>query len=141
MRRKVLFVCMHNSARSQMAETLLNALHGDRYEAFSAGIEPTGINPYVLEALAEIGIDISAQRSKSLEEFRGEEFQYVVTLCDEAKEACPFFPGEKIIHKGFPDPSQFEGTRDEILEKVRRVRDGIKDWIANELVGNLAECG
>ena len=129
MKKKVLFICTHNSARSQMAEGFLNALYGDRYEGYSAGIEPAKINPYAVKVMAEIGIDISTHRSKSIEEFRGENFDYVVTVCDHAKEACPFFPGEKVLHKGFKDPSEFKGTEDEMLEKVRGVRDEIKDWI------------
>jgi len=116
-----------------MAEGFLNALKEDRYEAYSVGIEPSRINPYAVKAMAEVGIDISTHRSKSIEEFRGESFDYVVTVCDLAKEACPFFPGERILHKDFEDPSEFKGTEDEILEKVRDVRDEIKDWIEKTL--------
>ena len=90
--KRVLFICTHNSARSQMAEGFLNALYGDRYKGYSAGIEPTKVNPYVIKAMAEMGIDFSKQRSKGLEEFRDQNFDYVVTVCDHAKEACPFFP-------------------------------------------------
>jgi arsenate reductase len=129
MKKKVLFICMHNSARSQMAEGFLKTLYGDRYEGFSAGIEPTQVNPYAVKVMAEIGIDISMQRSKSIEDFRGKTFNYVATVCDHAKETCPFFPGEKILHRGFEDPSDFKGTEDEILKRVRHVRDEIKDWI------------
>lgn len=129
MKKTVLFLCTHNSARSQIAEALLNTLPGDRYKARSAGITPTKINPYVVKAMAEIGIDISKNRSKSIEEFRGENFNYVVTVCDSAKEACPFFPGEKVIHKAFEDPSQFTGSEEEIMNGVRRVREEIKDWL------------
>ena len=130
MKKKVLFICTHNSARSQMAEGFLNALYGDRYEGFSAGIEPSHVNPYAVKAMAEIGIDISTHRSKSIEDFREKNFNYVVTVCNHAKEACPFFPGEKILHKDFEDPSSFKGSEDEILEEIRRVRDEIKDWIS-----------
>jgi len=129
MKKKVLFICTHNSARSQIAEGFLNALYGSSYEAHSAGIEPTSVNPYAIKVMAEIGIDISAHRSKGMEEFRGENFAYVVTVCDHAKEACPFFPGETILHRGFDDPSEFTGTEDEILAEIRRVRDEIKGWI------------
>ena len=129
LKKKVLFICTHNSARSQMAEGLLNALYGDRYKAYSAGIEPTKVNPYAVEVMAEIGIDLSRQRSKSIEEFREKNFDYVITLCDHAKEACPFFPGEKILHKSFEDPSKFKGTEEEILEETRRIRDEIKYWL------------
>ena len=129
MSEKVLFVCTHNSARSQVAEAFLNLLYGDRYEGYSAGVTPTKVNPYVVKAMAEIGIDISGNRSKSIEEFRGENFKYVVTVCDGAREACPFFPGEKIIHQAFEDPSQFKGSEEEILKQVRRVRDEVREWI------------
>ena len=129
MKKKVLFICTHNSARSQIAEGLLNALHGDRYEAYSAGIEPTTINPHATKAMSEIGVDISKQRAKSIEEFRGKKFDYVVTVCDQAKETCPFFPGGAILHKSFEDPAQFKGTEEEILAKIRHVRDEIKGWI------------
>jgi arsenate reductase len=129
MKNSVLFLCTHNSARSQMAEALLNTLNGDKYEAYSAGIMATRINPYVVKAMAEIGIDISKNRSKSIEEFRRKNFNYVVTVCDNAKEACPFFPGEKIIHKSFDDPSQVKGSEEEIMKQTRRVRDEIKEWL------------
>jgi arsenate reductase len=125
----VLFICMHNSARSQMAEAFLNALCGDKYEAKSAGITPTQINSYVAKAMGEIGIDLSTHRSKSILKFQGKTFDYVVTVRDAAREACPFFPGEKEMHKSFPDPSTFKGTEEEILRKVRVVRDEIKDWV------------
>lgn len=120
-----------------MAEGFLNALHGSRYEGYSAGIQATKVNPYVLKVMAEIGIDISMQRSKNIEKFRGKNFDYVVTVCDQARETCPFFPGEKILHKSFEDPSAFKGTEDEILVQVRRVRNEIKDWI-DETFGKKA---
>ena len=129
MKKRVLFICTHNSARSQMAEGLLNAFYGDKYEGYSAGITPTRVNPYVVKSMAEIGIDISRNRSKSIEEFRGENFNYVVTVCDSAREACPFFPGEEVIHKSFDDPSRFKGSEEEILKQVRRVRQEINEWI------------
>ena len=129
MKKQVLFLCTHNSARSQMAEGLLNAFHGELYEGYSAGVTPTEVNPYVIKAMAEIGIDISGNRSKRIEEFRGTTFNYVVTVCDSAKEACPFFPGEKVIHKAFHDPNQFTGSEEEIMKGVRRVRKEIKEWI------------
>jgi arsenate reductase len=114
-----------------MAEGLLNHHYRDKYEGYSAGIEATQVNPYVVKAMAEIGIDISNQRSKSIEEFHGETFDYVVTVCDHAKETCPFFPGKIILHKGFDDPSPFTGTEEEILKQVKRVRDEIKKWITD----------
>ena len=129
-KKKVLFICTHNAARSQMAEGLLRALYGDRYEACSAGTQPSKINPHAVKAMDEIGIDISSHRSKSLEELRGKKIDYVVTVCDQAKEACPFFPGAgTYLHQSFDDPSQFQGTNDEILARVRQVRNEIKNWI------------
>ena len=129
-KRKVLFICTHNSARSQMAEGLLNFLYGDRYEAHSAGTNPSGVSPYAIKVMAEIGVDISKHRSKSIEEFRGIEFDYVVTVCDHAKETCPFFPGGKrYLHKGFKDPSETKSDENRILGEFRKVRDEIKEWI------------
>ena len=129
MKKKVLFICTHNSARSHMAEGFLNALYGERYKAYSAGIEPTKVNSYVVKVMAEVGIDISTHRSKSINEYSDKQFNYVVTVCDSAKKACPFFPGDKILHQSFEDPSHFTGKEEEILEKVRRIRDDIKDWV------------
>ncbi|MFA5364009.1 MAG: arsenate reductase ArsC [Candidatus Bathyarchaeia archaeon] len=129
MKKRVLFLCTHNSARSQMAEAFLNMLRADKYEAYSAGVTPTKVNHHVVKAMAEDGVDISKNRSKSIEEFRHEKFNYVVTVCDTAKEACPFFPGEKIIHKQFNDPSGFKGSEEEIMKQVRQVRDEIKEWV------------
>jgi arsenate reductase len=130
-KRKVLFICTHNSARSQMAEGLLRTMYGDRYEAYSAGTKPTGVHPLAVRVMAEIGIDISHHRSKSVVEFLGAEFDYVVTVCDRAKESCPFFPGAReYIHVGFDDPAGFSGTEEESLSVFRRVRDEIKKWIS-----------
>ena len=112
-----------------MAEAFLNKLCGDKYEAKSAGVTPTQINSYVAEVIAEIGIDLSTHRSKSILEFQGETFDYVITVCDSARETCPFFPGKKEIHKSFPDPSAFKGKEEEILRKVKIVRDEIKEWV------------
>jgi arsenate reductase len=143
--KTVLFICTHNSGRSQMAEALLNHLCGDRYHAKSAGVTPTGINPYVAKAMAEIGIDLSTHRSKSIMEFQGTTFDYVTTVCDAARENCPFFPGEIQIDKSFPDPAAFTGTDEEIMRKVRVVRDEIKSWVestfckGNLLKGDLSE--
>jgi arsenate reductase len=112
-----------------MAEAYLNKLYGEGYEAYSAGIEPAKINPYVVKVMAEINIDLSKARSKSIEEFRGEVFDYVVTVCDYAREVCPFFPGEVILHKGLRDPSTFKGSEEEILDETRKIRDEIKEWL------------
>lgn len=128
--KKVLFLCTHNSARSQMAEGLLRSMYGDKYEVFSAGTEVTKVNPFVAKSMAQIGIDLSSHRSKSIEEFKNQEIDTVVTVCDNAKEACPFFAGAKeVIHQSFSDPSQFTGTETEILEQVAVVRDEIRTWI------------
>jgi len=130
MKKKVLFVCTHNSARSQMAEAFLNSSYGDRYEASSAGTEPTGINPRVVEAMKEIGFDLSRNRSKSVDEFMDQRINLVVTLCDDARETCPFFPGGlKRDHQGFKDPGACSGSDEEILVCVRRIRDEIGDWV------------
>jgi len=129
-KQKVLFICTHNSARSQMAEAFLNTLFPEHYEAYSAGTHPGKLNPYVVKALQEIGIDISKNRTKSIDEFKGKRFDIVVTVCDQAKEECPYFPyAIQYIHKGFEDPSTFTGTDEEILKKVRKLRDEIEEWI------------
>ncbi len=130
-KRRVLFLCSHNSARSQMAEGLLRSLYGDRYDAFSAGTQATFVQPLAIQALKEIGVDISHHRSKSLQEFVGKPFYVVVTVCDSAKEACPFFPGaKKQLHQDFPDPTDVRGTPEERLNAFREARDQLKKWIA-----------
>jgi arsenate reductase len=127
---KVLFICTRNSARSHIAEGLVNALHGDRYHAFSAGTEPSALNPYAVRVMQEIGIDISDHRSKSVDEFMDQDLDCVVTVCDHAKESCPFFPGgRKTMHKGFQDPASVVGTEAEKLQVFRRVRDEMRDWV------------
>ncbi len=129
-KKRVLFIYTRNSSRSQMAEGLLRGLYGERYEACSAGTKPSMVNPYAIKVMAEIGIDISRHGSKSVDEFRRMDFDYVVTVCDHAKETCPVFPGAlKYIHHGFEDPSEFDGTEEEILEGFRHVRDEIRSWI------------
>ncbi|MBP2656930.1 MAG: arsC2 [Firmicutes bacterium] len=136
MQKNILFLCTHNSARSQMAEGLLRSLMGDEYEAFSAGTKPGQVNSFVVRAMAEIGIDLSSHRSKHLNEFISQDFDYIVTVCDNAKEECPYFAGgKKVIHHSFPDPSAFQGTDDEIMSGVRSVRDEIKRWILDEFGG------
>lgn len=125
--RSVLFVCTHNSARSQMAEGLLRDLRGDRYRVESAGTEATRVHPLAVAAMAEIGIDISQQRSKAVEEFAGARFDCVVTVCDQAREACPVFPGAtEQLHWSLPDPSQATGSEEERLAAFRRVRDELR---------------
>jgi arsenate reductase len=129
-KQKILFVCTHNSARSHMAEGLVNAFYGDRLEAQSAGTEPSQVNPLAVRIMAEIGIDISGHHSKGVEEFLDQDFEYVVTVCDHANETCPFFPGGKErIHRGFKDPAAVEGNEDEKLAVFRQVRDEIRNWV------------
>jgi len=139
-KKRVLFVCVHNSARSQMAEAFLDALAGDRFEAHSAGLEPGVLNPLAVEAMKEIGIDISQNKTKSVFDLfkKGELFSYVVTVCDAASaETCPIFPGlvTKTIHWSFADPSAFTGTHEEQPEQMRKVRDEIKRTIEEWLRG------
>jgi len=132
-KKRVLFICTHNAARSQMAEGLLRALYGNRYEVFSAGTEPGRVSPYAIKVMAEIGIDIGAHRAKSLQEFLNQKFDYVVTVCDHAKESCPYFPGgKKILHQSFEDPSTLTGSEEEIMAGFRRIRDEIRHWIEEE---------
>lgn len=127
--KTVLFLCTHNSARSQMAEAYLNKLYGDKYDAKSAGTHPTEINPYVVKVMAEEAIDLSDARSKSVEKYLDRNFDLVVTVCDDARESCPVFPGEELIHKSFRDPSGIKGSKEEILVQIREIRDEIKEWI------------
>lgn len=134
-KKRILFICTHNSARSQIAEGLVNSLYNEKYKAFSAGIEPTRINPFAIKVMAEIGIDISNQGSKSLEEFINQDFDWVITVCDNANENCPFFPGgKKRIHKGFKDPTAVTGNDIEKLTAFRTVRDKILGWIKENIV-------
>jgi arsenate reductase len=129
-KKRILFVCTQNSARSQMAEGLMRFLYGDRYEVFSAGTESYRVNPYAIQAMDRANIDIRAHRSKSIDEFNGEEMDYVVTVCDKAKENCPYFPGGKILlHQSFSDPAAVSGSDEQILAEFERVRDEIKIWI------------
>ncbi len=122
---RVLFLCTHNSSRSQMAEGLLRACGGVTYAVFSAGTQPRVVHPLATKVMREIGIDISDQRAKSLEEFRAQPpMDLVVTVCDEAAEACPYFPNARLqVHWGFPDPSRVEGSEEERLAAFRHIRD------------------
>lgn len=126
-KKRVLIPCTGNSARSQMAEGLLRNSSRDQYEVFSAGTKPVGLNPNAVKVMSEIGIDISGHRSKSVEEFAGQEFDYVITVCDNAKESCPIFPGSGMrLHHSFEDPANVPDA--EKLQTFRRVRDQIKLW-------------
>jgi len=123
---RVLFLCTHNSARSQMAEGLLRAHGGPRFEAFSAGTVATEVRPLAIRAMAEIGIDLGDQTSKEVATFDGQEFDFVVTVCDDAREACPYFPGAKVqLHWSFEDPAAATGSEEARLDVFRRVRDQI----------------
>ncbi|WP_155877271.1 arsenate reductase ArsC [Desulfuromonas sp. AOP6] len=127
MKKKVLFLCTHNSCRSQMAEGLVNHDLGDRITAFSAGTEATRVNPLAAKVMAEIGIDLSGHSSKTLDQFFAEFFDYVITLCGDANEKCPlFFGGVERLHMGFEDPSRLPGSEEEVLPEYRRVRDEIR---------------
>ena len=136
---RVLFICVHNAGRSQMSEAFLNYYGGDRFDAQSAGLEPGELNPLVVEAMAEIGIDISQNKTKSVFDIwkSGELFQYVIAVCDaESAEKCPIFPGPTMrLHWSFHDPSKLTGTYEQKLEKIRQIRDEIaakiQEWLAS----------
>ncbi len=131
-RKKVLFICTHNSARSQMAEGILKSLYSDRFDVFSAGSEPTSVNPLAVQAMSEIGIDISHSRSKHVNEFVGKEFDLVVSLCNGGAETCPFVPGAKrYIHHAFLDPAASSDSA-KASALFRKVRDELTEWISME---------
>jgi arsenate reductase (thioredoxin) len=137
-KQRVLFICVHNSARSQMAEAFLKQLADDRFEVESAGIEPGKLNTIVVDAMQETGIDISQNKTKGVFDLyqQGRQYDYVIAVCDESQSsACPVFPGKaQQLHWAFPDPSKFEGTNEQKLEKVRLVRDSIKQKIQKWLL-------
>jgi arsenate reductase (thioredoxin) len=133
--KRVLFLCTHNSARSQMAEGLLRTLAGSQFDVFSAGTEATFVRPLAFKAMQEIRIDISRHESKALERYLNDHFDYVITVCDSANEACPFFAGAKQrLHWSFPDPSQAQGTEEDQLKVYREVRDAIRAKIEEVLL-------
>jgi arsenate reductase len=124
---KVLFLCTENACRSQMAEGLVNQDLAGEAQAFSAGVRPSRVNPRAVQVMAELGIDIRPQRSKSVAELAAEPFDLVITLCDEAQQQCPLFPGEtEVMHVGFPDPARAAGTAEEIMAAFRQVRDALR---------------
>ena len=134
-RSRVLFLCTHNSARSQMAEGLLRHLAGDRFEVASAGTEATRVHPLAIRAMQDVGIDIGAQHSKTVDALPGDPWDYVITVCDDANERCPLVPGRTTrLHWSFEDPSQARGSEDQRFGAFRRVRDQIHaritDWMA-----------
>ena len=136
-KQRVLFLCTHNSARSQMAEGFLRALAGDRFEVASAGTEVTRVHPLAIRGMADVGIDLSGQTSKIVDAFVNQRWDYVITVCDAANEACPVFPAKSNrLHWSFEDPSQASGSDDQRLAVFRRVRDQIRgritDWIKTQ---------
>ena len=128
--QRVLILCTGNSARSQIAEGLLRYDAGDRFEVRSAGTKPSHVRPEAIAAMKELGIDISGHRSKSVDEFAGEKFDYVITVCDSAKESCPIYPGHtNRVHQNFEDPAAVQGSEEERLRAYRRVRDEIRSFL------------
>jgi len=137
MKTKVLFLCTGNSCRSQMAEGFLRSLAGERFEAHSAGTRPSTLNPLAVKAMSEAGVDISGHESKNASRFIAEEFTYVITVCDNAKESCPIFPGTSIrLHWPFDDPADATGSDEERLPVFRRVRDEINERIRDFVAQN-----
>jgi arsenate reductase len=129
-KKSILILCTGNSARSQMAEGLLRHDAGDRFEVFSAGTHPTRVRPEAIAVMQELGIDISGHRSKSVDEFAGRQFDYVLTVCDHARDNCPIFPGNTAaIHHSFDDPAALEGSEEQRLEAFRRVRDQLRQYL------------
>jgi arsenate reductase (thioredoxin) len=131
---RVIFLCTHNSARSQMAEGLFRALGGERVEAFSAGTVATAVRPEAIAVMNELGIDISTHESKTLDRFLGEQFDEVVTVCDDANEACPIFPGARRRHWSIDDPSRVAGSETERMTAFRSARDELRQRIETELI-------
>lgn len=130
-KKRVLILCTGNSARSQMAEGLLRHDAGERFDVESAGTKPSSVRPEAITAMRELGIDISGQRSKSIEEFDGQHFDYVITVCDSARETCPvFFGAAEKLHHGFEDPAAFKGSEEERIALFRRVRDELRSYLA-----------
>jgi arsenate reductase len=139
--KRVLILCTGNSARSQMAEGLLRHTAGDMFEVQSAGVSPSSVRPEAIEAMDEIGIDISRHRSKSVDEFVGQDFDYIITVCDNAKETCPVFPGKaRRIHKNFEDPPTASvGDHNSRMAIFRRVRDELHDWLKDFIEAETAK--
>ena len=133
---KVLFLCTGNSCRSQMAEGLLRAEYGDKFEAFSAGTRPVAVNPRAIQVMAEAGLDISDHRSQALGEFDGEDVDLVISVCDAASALCPDFPGSKRLHWSLPDPAEATGTESQVMEAFRKVRDDIRSRIRMSLAAD-----
>ena len=133
-KKRILILCTGNSARSQMAEGLLRHAAGQRFDVFSAGTKPSHVREEAVAVMRELGIDISSYRSKSVDEFAGQSFDYVLTVCDNAKESCPIFPGNTAtIHHAFEDPAAFQGSDQDLLALFRRVRDQIREYLRTDL--------
>ena len=132
-KQSILFICTGNSCRSQMAEGWTRHLHGDHWQAYSAGIEVHGLNPRAVQVMSEAGVDISGQRSTAITDYRGRTFDYVVTVCDHAHETCPFFPAKtRVVHRGFDDPprlAEHASSEEEALAPYRQVRDEIRAFV------------
>jgi len=127
---KVLFLCTENACRSQMAEGLVNHDLAGRVQAWSAGVRPSRVNPRAVQVMAELGIDISHHRSKSVDDLAGEAFDLVITVCDQAQQQCPIFPGEtQVMHVGFPDPARATGTEAEVMAAFRQGRDALREQL------------
>ncbi len=138
MKRKILVLCTGNSCRSQIAEGYLRYFAGDEAEVFSAGIETHGVNPRAIEIMKRDGIDISKHTSNNIDDYRGIDFDYVITVCDNAKENCPYFPTSAIkLHCDFPDPAKALGSDEEIMEQFRQVRELIRKYAQNFVNENL----
>jgi arsenate reductase len=136
-RKRVLFLCTHNSSRSQMAEGLLRYYGGNRFEAFSAGTSPSRVHPIAVEVMEERGIDLKGHRSKSIDEFLGQGFDFIVTTCDDARDRCPVFPGQaEMLHWGLEDPVGAGGSREEKREVFRRVRDELEELIRSHFLAD-----
>lgn len=137
-RPKILVLCTGNSARSQMAEGIIRYAVGDRVEVYSAGTKPSLVRPEAIKAMAEIGIDISHHRSKSVDEFNGQRFEFVLTVCDNARENCPYFPAAtKLIHHAFEDPADVVGDEEDRVAAFRRVRENIVDFVKGEFLAKI----
>jgi len=140
---KILFLCTGNSCRSQMAEAWTRRLQGEQFEAYSAGVQPKAIDPRAIKAMAEVGLDISGQKSRDVDALGNMEFDYVVTLCDNARESCPYFPAKtKLIHRGFDDPprvAEWVVNEEEAMASYRRVRDEIKAFVESLPEGLMPE--
>jgi len=138
MKKRILVLCVGNSCRSQMAEGYLRHFAGDKAEIFSAGVETHGVNPKAIQVMKEDGVDISSHTSNHVDEYQNDSFHYVITVCENGKDRCPYFPAlEKQFHQNFPDPASAQGTPDQVLSEFRKVRDSIKQYSQSFAKENL----